>query len=74
MSRPDEYSIKLDRVKNQLMPKLIELYEETLQIITEVKLLPDYEEHATVLEKSNLDVVEADCVEDIEYFSNFVWK
>lgn len=73
MSRPDKYIIKLNRVKNELIPHLIELYKETEQIILEMKLLPEYEEAATILEKSNLDIAEEDCVEDIEYFSNFIW-
>lgn len=74
MSRPDKYIIKLNRVKNELIPNLIELYKETEQLLLEIKLLPEYEEAATELEKSNLATIEEDCVEDIEYFSNFTWE
>ena len=31
MSRPDEYIIKLDRVKNKCLPDLIELYNDAYE-------------------------------------------
>jgi len=74
MSRPDEYIIKLDKIKNKSLPVLIELYKEVLQVILEIELLPDYETAATTLEKNNLDTIKEDCIEDIEYFTNFIWE
>jgi len=73
MSRPDTYIIELETVKNNLVTQIMHC-RISLNFLQDIKLNENYDDAATILEKSNIDNLITLITNGISILEAIVWE